>query len=79
MSLDESIITVETGEETLKRLGLTQVISGASVHGATEVLGVNYAASTYKNQARYQATLENPRDAGQGLIYSTTALNNTEV
>ena len=77
VDIDESTIVVETGEQKLKRLGKTEVISGADVNGATQVLGVNYAASTYKQQERYNITQENPEDVGDGYQFTNT--NETEV
>lgn len=75
--IDESIIVVETGQQKLERLGLTQVLTGASVNGGFPVLGVEYPVSSYKVQERLSITQEMPRDAGQGYVF--TNLNETEV
>lgn len=74
---DESNFAIETGAEKLRRLGKTQVISGASPHGGVPVVAVEHPVASYKRQERYTITQEAPEDLGQG--YQFTNLNETEV
>lgn len=70
--LDREILT-ETGEETLKRVGRSQVRSNSSRHGLISNQDVVYPTQEYKVRERYQATGENPDDAdGNGYQFTNT-------
>ncbi len=77
MNILEQSFIVETGSQKLERLGRTTVTSGASVHGAQQVLPVTYRASMYKVDERFAITQEVPHDFGYGFIFSN--VNHTEV
>lgn len=69
-----------TPVETLKRVGSTQVATGASVFGNVAIQSTASITDAYKREARYMATMgEQPVDVnGLGYKYNNTAVKQVD-